>query len=79
MNKELIIKQNVSRVIPLNNEVCIGGITVSLVNNHGARVATYKFNIGKIRNRVYIKSFSDNSRIRFNIEPSYSSEIVSGF
>ena len=79
MGKEFTIEQNVSRVIPLNNEVCVGGITVSLVNNHGVRVATYKFDIGKIRNRVYIKSLSDNSRIRFNIEPSYGSEIVSSF
>lgn len=77
MKKEYIIKLNETRVITLNNEVRACDIVVSLVDRHGASFATYEFYIDKIQNIDYLKCLSNNYRIRFNIEPSYSSEIVS--
>lgn len=76
MEKEVIIKQNVSRVITLNKNDNVDCVIVSLIDDNAAPIAKYAFDRKKIHNAETLVCTSYNYKVQFNITPSYSSEIL---
>lgn len=75
MVKEVIIKQSVSRVITLNKNDNIDCVIVSLIDDNAAPIAKYAFDRKKIYYAETLVCTSYNYKVRFNIIPSYSSEM----
>lgn len=76
MVKEEIIKQGVSRVITLNKNDNVDCVIVSLIDDNAAPIAKYTFDREMIHNTETLVCTSYNYKVRFNITPSYSSELL---
>lgn len=76
MVKEEIIKQGVSRVITLNKNDNVDRVIVSLIDDNAAPIAKYTFDREMIHNTETLVCTSYNYKVRFNITPSYSSELL---
>ena len=79
MEKEVIIKQSVSRVVTLNKNDNVDCLIVSLVDYNATPIAKYAFDRKKIHDTETLVCTSYNYKVRFNITPSYSSEILPHF